>query len=356
MPEPTLVIDPLAFELRATGGVSRVWATVLPRLVDSGLNIRFTSGQGGREAMAGGLDDAIAGFARGHTIPAGVRRFIPYGGKADLFFPTYFRPCRRGTRNIQLVHDCLKEMLYPPLKGGLSRLRRGNLYRSADCLISVSEATRLDMYRLYGNSIGDRVRVIHNPVDSQYLSRCVASDTGEEEFSGWLGRIDGRPFALYVGHRPGVKNFVETRHLLAALPEHVLVVIGPAPSVSELTLSADLGGRILYAGPCADGLMFKLLNAAQFLFFPSLSEGFGLPVIESLLLGTPVLALETQINREVSRGLITSFECGSVSSIRVAASSMTPILADHPARKALAAAYDPAAICDQYVQTIQEFL
>jgi glycosyltransferase involved in cell wall biosynthesis len=136
----------------------------------------------------------------------------------------------------------------------------------------------------------------------------------------------------------------------------VLVVIGPAPSVSELKLSADLGGRILYAGPCVDGLMFKLLKASQFLFFPSLSEGFGLPVVESLLLGTPVLALETHINREVSLGLMTNFECGSVSSIRNAAGRIAPIRPEHPVRLALTAAYDPVSISDRYVQTIREFL
>jgi glycosyltransferase involved in cell wall biosynthesis len=352
---PIVVIDPLAFELRAVGGVSRVWSILLPRLLETGLDVRFTGSVKGPELVRAGTVDAIQRFQPSRSIPATIRRFIPYLGKADLFFPTYFRPCIPGTRNIQLIHDCTKELFYPMAKAGLARIRRRNLYRNADCLISVSETTRLDVYRLYGAKLGDRVRVIHNPVDFDYLTRCVESEDESVKFSQWLRTIGSRPFCLYIGYRAGVKNFREARHLMSGLPDHIVIVVGAPPTPAEQQFSDEFGGRIVYTGPCSDNLMFKLLKRSDFLFFPSLVEGFGLPVIESLYLGTPVVALDTQINREVSLGLITKYECGSATSLRDAVNRLNRVSPDDPKRKALIDMYDPEKVCERYRQTILAF-
>jgi glycosyltransferase involved in cell wall biosynthesis len=255
-----------------------------------------------------------------------------------------------------LVHDCVKELYYPIPKAALARLRKKHIYRNATALIAISHATRLDMLRLHGEEIEDRIRVIHNPVDFRHIMRCSTTDEASPEFSRVTARIGNRPFALFIGYRAAVKNFREVRHLLKALPEFVVVAVGPPPTPAELQQAQDLMGRIIYAGPLPDEVMFSLLKRSEFLFFPSMLEGFGLPVIESLFLGIPVLALDTQVNNEVSLGLIAPFETGSPDSIRVAVDRLKPVDTDGPIHRQLVERYDPKAVAQSYLRVIREFL
>lgn len=353
---PALVVDPLAFSLRALGGVARVWRNLLPHLVDSDIDVRFTCGVDGKEALKNGLDAAIESFDRAHRIPARWRRFVPYTGPAALFFPTYFRPCRGGIPNIQLVHDCMKELYYPIAKAALARARKRRIYRDATALIAISEATRLELLRLHGESLDGRIRVIHNPVDHGYLVKCSTAGESAVEFEETIGRLGGRPFALFIGHRAAWKNFREAKHLSRALPEHVLLAVGAQPSAAEQQFASTCEGRIIFTGPLRDEVMFALLKRAQFLFFPSMLEGFGLPIVESLLLGTPVLALETQVNREVSLGQVTTFETGAPASIRAAAGRLQRIEIGGAIHRRLAEQFDPRTIAHSYLAVIREFI
>ena len=353
---PVLTLDPLAFSLRAVGGVSRVWRTLLHRLVASDIAIRFTGGMDGRDILKDGLDAVVGASERVDRIPAGLRRFISYGGEGNVFFPTYFRPCRPGIPNIQLVHDCIKELYYPVGKAALARWRKRRIYRNASRLIAISEATRFDLLRLHGEWIEDRIRVIRNPVDREHLLRCAVSGAGYPEFDRLRTHIDGRPYAMFIGYRGSWKNFREVRTLLGALKEHVVLAVGPSPAPDEIHLAEDFGGRIVFAVGLPDEVMFTLLAQSQFLFFPSMLEGFGLPIIESLYVGTPVLGLDTQVNREISLGLVQAFESGSQASIRSAVERMRRPEAGSPALQRLIARYDPESVARAYLSVIREIL
>jgi hypothetical protein len=79
--------------------VSSVWSILLPKLVERGLNIRFTDGADGEALRQAGTAETMHRVKRGGAIPFGLRRFVPYTQNADLSFPTYLRPCSNGTRN-----------------------------------------------------------------------------------------------------------------------------------------------------------------------------------------------------------------------------------------------------------------
>lgn len=356
MSNDALLIDPLGFAVRAQGGVARVWAALLPRLVALGVPIRFTSGEEGREAMAHGLSNALLSFASAHRIPAKIRRFVPYRGGVP-FFPTYYRPCRTGHPNIQLVHDCVKELYYSPPKLELVRYRRKRIYDNATRLISISDTTRLELARLFGDAIYEKTKVIHNPVDFDRIRSLADS---KAELPGLLeayARISGRPYAAYIGHRGGYKNFLEVRTLLRALPEHLVVTVGgPPPTPAERQLSSEHGERIVYLGPASDEVMFRLLKQSDFLFWPTRIEGFGLPLIESLAVGTPVIALNTPINVEVSLGRLSMFESGSTASIEEAARSARRIPSDDPVVAQLCDRYRPDHVAAAYADCIRNFL
>src|SRR4051812_10154422 len=118
-----IVIDPLIFELQQQGGISRVWRTLLPMLPSQGFAL-YVLGQGGT-----------------WLPPARIRRFIKFRSRVSLFVPTYLRPCAEGIPNVQVIHDCMKELLYKKVKACAVRSRRRIVLERATCIIAVSDAT-----------------------------------------------------------------------------------------------------------------------------------------------------------------------------------------------------------------------
>jgi glycosyltransferase involved in cell wall biosynthesis len=155
-----------------------------------------------------------------------------------------------------------------------------------------SAATARDLADLYGLEPG-RVAVtplgVELPGHDPAAARRLLDDLG----------VRG-PFLLAVGTLEPRKNL---RRLLAAfaavageLPDHHLVVAGPAGWGPALPPAA----RVVLAGPVGDAVLHGLYAAADGLAYPSLYEGFGLPVLEAMAHGTPVLTSDRSSLPEVA--------------------------------------------------------
>ena len=103
-------------------------------------------------------------------------------------------------------------------------------------------------------------------------------------------------YLLFLGQVSARKNAVRILEAVAKLPGSTppLVLAGPRKHGSEEVLDAyhrlGLGPRAMFLGHVADGDLAALYAGASALVFPSLDEGFGLPVLEAFACGTPVLA------------------------------------------------------------------
>lgn len=113
--------------------------------------------------------------------------------------------------------------------------------------------------------------------------------------------LTDRPYFVVLGNLTPNKNIAVTLRALARLPdpEVRLVLIGSRPDAifNEPTLAQD--PRLIVAGRCSDAQIAALLTHARALVFPSLYEGFGIPPLEALALGCPVIASDIPATREV---------------------------------------------------------
>ncbi len=197
-------------------------------------------------------------------------------------------PARRGRRVVTL-HDLFflkhPEMTRAEIRRDYAPLVRDHA-RRADGVICVSEHTASEA-RLLLDVAPEKIAVIPNGVDPAYWV-----EPGEAEVSALLARRRlPRGALLYVGSDEKRKNLVNLAMAYLGLvrrrPETPpLLLVGPGPLWAQGT---DLGPQIRAVGYLPTPEIRALMAASAMLVLPSLEEGFGLPVIEAMAAGLPVV-------------------------------------------------------------------
>jgi glycosyltransferase involved in cell wall biosynthesis len=225
------------------------------------------------------------------VLPVALRRF----GVELLHAPAYVAPLAVGTRTVVTFHD-LSYFLFPE---SFNRSNRTYLQtfsrlsaRRADRLIAVSEATRQDLVRLLGVDAG-RVDVVPNGVDERFRPvEDIAELTGFRERRGLPER-----FILSLCTLEPRKNLPTLIRAYALARDHgatePLVLAGGVGwgdlAIRALVDELDLASHVLLPGFIPQDEQALWYNAATLFAYPSRYEGFGLPVVEAMACGTPVL-------------------------------------------------------------------
>ena len=193
------------------------------------------------------------------------------------------------------LHVRVKRLLFPLLmRASVARARR---------LIAISESTRRDMLATYAL---DPVRVVTVPLAAGPQWRPLPADRVRDAASRY-GLTPGG-YVLYVGvlePRKNVPRLVEAfARLAAARPGLVLALGGKrgwmADAVDVAIQSAALGDRIRLLGYVPDADLPALVGGASVFVYPSLYEGFGLPVLEAMACGAPVITTNVSSMPEVA--------------------------------------------------------
>jgi glycosyltransferase involved in cell wall biosynthesis len=223
--------------------------------------------------------------------------------------PAVFLPLvKLGYRTVVTIHD-LVSFLFPatvPRKYSLYMRAMTRLaVRSADRIIAVSEATRADLERVLGVPPA-RVRVIHEAVGPEFAAPLAAGAV-----EAVIRRYGLRPpYCLFVGNlepRKNLARLIEAFALLrgrATAPALQLVLVGARAWLHAGILRAvethGLAGTVAFAGYVPPADLPALYAGAACFAFPSLYEGFGLPVLEAMAAGTPVVAARAGAIPEVA--------------------------------------------------------
>lgn len=251
--------------------------------------------------------------------------------KPDVIHPTYYYSSLRNLTSkidvptVLTVYDLIHERFPAQMDpyGKQIKLKRAALDR-ADAVICISESTKNDLQRFYGIP-DDRIRVIHlgcefKPLDAPPRPADV-------------------PYLLYVGERSAYKNFERTIEAFAQVAEKNrdlrLRCIGGQPFTKvELSKLAELkvGHAVTHEGYLPDQQMQSVYSQARAVIYPSLYEGFGIPILEGMTCGTAILTSNRASMPEVAGDAALLFDPYSVESI---ASSISQLMNSESMRNEL---------------------
>ncbi len=332
-----ILYDHQIFSLQRYGGVSRYFSELSSR-INADLAVLVTENEY-LSTMPFYRGMALDGSRRfpGKTslinsINSSWARMKLVGRGFDLFHPTYYDPYFIGYLRqrpyVLTVYDMAHEV-HPDCFSANDRTTvwKRALVSRASRIIAISEFTRQELMRLYGLD-GTNIDVVHL-ASSFRLKRGGASC----EKANSLG-----DYILYVGTRSRYKNFDLFIRAMAPLIRRntglrIVCAGGGAFNPGELALIEllQLSGRMLQMSVSDDELA-NLYAGAKVFVFPSLYEGFGIPVLEAFSCGCPVIISNTGSLPEVAGDSGIVADAGDESALR---ESVEQVLNDHELQEKL---------------------
>lgn len=312
------MVDDIVRGVRLSFGVDAMTVPMTDRIIRQGLEARLPHAD-----RLWNVPEVFRAAVQGFGTNKRFGR-IRLPDKQDVMHWTYPLPLRiEGTRNIYTIHDLVPlRMPYATLdvkRRYLGTCRR--IAETADHIVTVSEASKRDIINLLGVA-EDRISVTYQSVEiparlaqkPEALARAEVQGAFGLEWQGyWLffgaiepkknvGRLieaylaSGSPWPLVIC---GKQAWQMRQELGLLYDDDQRVMADPGPIDGVQALSRKLRDRVILLDYAPFRLLVSLIRGARSLLFPSLYEGFGLPALEAMLLGTPVLTSNTASLPEV---------------------------------------------------------
>lgn len=297
-----ILFDYQVFMMQKNGGISRYFYEIIKRIkkqctVDcfEGFNHNDYS----KNALRVKKDEQYL-LEYAEILNYGLFNDFSKNKKYKIYHPTYYQDF--GIENVKVhiitVHDMIHE-LYHMDKQIIENKK--NMICKADGIIAVSENTKKDIIDLY-NIDEKKIKVIYHG-NSLHI-KCSTNPIIKE------------PYILYVGKRKGYKDAITLLYAFSECrycKDLKLVFFGGGEfTKNEEECFSELGLADYIQWVSGDDIVLaNLYQYAELFVYPSLYEGFGLPILEAMHYGTPVITARSSSLTEVGGDAVTYFEPGS---------------------------------------------
>jgi glycosyltransferase involved in cell wall biosynthesis len=362
MREPTIAID---VRMLTASGIGTCLVNLVPRIVAARPEWSFRLFGRSEELSDYGWSRAPNVAIFPFTSPIyGIAEQLHWPARSvagsDLVWsPHYNIPLRWRGRLLVTVHDiahmALPKVYRNPLHRGYAALMAQGVRRRANVIHFDSAFTQAEFTRLIGAPKGASI-VVHNGVDESWFRVEPPADRPE------------RPYIVYVGN---VKPHKNLGGLLSAFAgkvaeiPHDLLIVGKREGFITgdgriVGIAERLGARVIFTGRVSDDALKETIAGADALVLPSFYEGFGLPPLEAMACGCPVLVASAASLPEVCGD--AALYCDPFDAKDIGR-SLVRILTDQVLRTALrakgrarAARFTWEAATEKHVKTMESLL
>ena len=289
--EYVVAFDDVALQLSNTG-IARYWRELMTRLVENDVfkdhNIKpiFLSRSSFRTTL---IDQHLEFPSFDFQFPAADRQLISAfceSEKVDLFVSSYYT-FSVNKKNLVLLYDLIPEVF------GFERMNRGWMERelafhAASSLFTISQNSKNDMNFFYPHTKEMKIGVGYPGIDTSLFNSNQKENSRESP-------SNLRHFVC-VGARYGEGGYKNGKLLVDAINSmeneeidfELYFIGGEALTLEEIKMSDDKKVKI-HTGRISDSEMVSVIRSADALIYPTKYEGFGIPPLESLAVGTPVI-------------------------------------------------------------------
>lgn len=307
-----ILYDHQAFSEQTYGGISRYYAELISGINKTGVNkaslsLLFSNNIHLKEI---GLD--VSSFFPNYTFPKKLEtmyrlnklysELVIHWSTFDIFHATNYNPSfvphLKGKPFVVTFYDMIHEKFAGKYKelGDVTQVieYKRTLAEQANCVIAISESTKKDIVDLL-NINPDKIQVV-------YLGSSLVHTSPQ----AIVKNQESKPYLLYVGKRDAYKNFPRFLNAVSSLLRHYdiqLICAGGGLFSSEEQSQIRLLGLEEYIEQKNidnDATLQRLYSSAQAFVFPSLQEGFGIPVLEAFSCGCPCILSDTSSLPEVA--------------------------------------------------------
>ncbi|MFM5693117.1 glycosyltransferase family 4 protein [Aeromonas caviae] len=280
-----IIIDNIIYSLQKAGGISVYFSEILNKLVANSYQFKVLHYENDNQILKEYQQDKIF-TAKKVLLPLVIARymdvFIPKESK--VFHSSYYRlPIffqRRKVKIVTTVHDFTYERYIGGFSSKIHHWQKKRAVLASDIVICISENTKKDLIHYIPQAKNKDIRVIYNGV-SEFFFPLLTDDDSKNKDN-----------ILFIGSRVGYKNFNSLVIAMEQLTDMKLVIVGGGSITYDegMLLEQYCGGRYRHINFVSNEQLNGLYNQAFCLVYPSLYEGFGIPAIEAMRSGCPVIA------------------------------------------------------------------
>lgn len=331
---PKVLFDHQKFTTQRYGGISRYFANIIKYIetdadFTSELGIMYCQNHY-LNSNSNSFDELMNKLLKNqkltrklYQVNQAYSQFLVKKNHFDIFHPTYYDSYFIGDIKkpfVTTIHDMTYEKLpeYFWAHDELTRNKRLHVI-NADAIIAISETTKSDLME-YHNVSESKISVIYHGIDPDIpLVFDPIPDLPKE-------------FLLYVGDRSGYKNFFRFinvfKKIVKKFPDYKLILTGGGSlgtAEKEYLLRLKLQNSVRHVN-VTDAELNTLYNNTKLFIYPSLHEGFGLPILEAFKANCPVLLSNTPCFKEIGKDAVNYFEPYSEEDLEFQITKML----DHP--------------------------
>lgn len=281
-----LIIDGIIENLQENGGCTVYFAQILSFMQNNNIDINYIRFKN----TVGNIPLYGSNTQVSFQVPKWQERWrdvdLQKVSKDTVFHSTHYRLAKQKVKTVTTVHDFTYELYRKGPARWMHSWQKFRAIRNSDLVICVSQNTADDLMKFCPID-PNKIRVVYNGVSSDYHPLNTSEKTNE---------------VVFIGARGWYKNFSLAVQTLKYQPDLMLSIVGGGQlSDDEVKLlESTIPGRYQWLGRLTDEELNKVYNRAHCLFYPSSYEGFGIPVIEAMRSGCPVIAVNVSSIPEVA--------------------------------------------------------
>ncbi|WP_441546134.1 glycosyltransferase family 4 protein [Citrobacter freundii] len=284
-----IFLDGIIFSLQKSGGISVYFNELMLFLSDKKKKYDFAIYPNDNKSLSNDVVNcryrmsiSIERFLRCKDISIGTH----------IFHSSYYRLPSKSYKGkvITTVHDFTDEIFPRGVKSKILSCQKRKAILKSDGIICISENTKKDLLKFIPEAKNIPIKVIYNGV----------AEFSPDKKDSTLSSL----YVLFIGARKQYKNFDLCVKSLSRYENLNLIIVGGGElDINEIKLLDEyLYGRYVKENHVDEQRLNYLYSNAFFLFYPSQYEGFGIPVIEAMRSGCPVIATNCSSISEIASG------------------------------------------------------